>query len=117
MEVVRSRIGPGGGQAGSGEVRSFAERASKEIAAASQLTDAALALVDAVLRAEAAGSLRSATGHGVPSGIELMIYGDGAPSFVSGVSYLAKAIGVRVEQRGQSVILRVLPEDKSHSKN
>jgi signal transduction histidine kinase len=110
VEVVRSRSE---GAKGSAEVRSFAERASREVSNASRLADATLALVDGVLKAAAAGSLR----HGAASEIEVMIYGDGAPTFVSSVRPLAEAIGVRVEERGPSVILKVLPEDRSHSEN
>jgi hypothetical protein len=110
VEVVRSRSE---GAKGSAEVRSFAERASREVSNASRLADATLALVDGVLKAAAAGSLR----HGAASEIEVMIYGDGAPIFVSNIRPLAEAIGVRVEERGPSVILKVLPEDRSHSEN
>lgn len=110
VEVVRSRSE---GTKGSAEVRSFAERASREVSNASRLADATLALVDGVLKAAAAGSLR----HGAASEIEVMIYGEGAPIFVSSVGPIAEAIGVRVEERGRSVILKVLPEDRSHSEN
>jgi signal transduction histidine kinase len=114
VEVVRSRSG---GNKVSEEVVSFAERASREVSNASRLADSTLALVDAVLKAAAAGALRSTPGHGAASEIEVMIYGDGAPVLVSSVKPIAEAIGVRVEERGQSVILRVLPEDRSHSEN
>jgi hypothetical protein len=110
IEVVRGRSG---GNKVSEEIVSFAERASREVSNASRLADATLALVDGVLKAAAAGSLR----HGAASEIEVMIYGDGAPVFVSSVKPLAEAIGVRVEERGRSVILKVLPEDRSHSEN
>jgi DNA-binding transcriptional ArsR family regulator len=110
IEVVRSRSE---GAKGSAEVSSFAERASREVANASRLADATLALVDGVLKAAAAGSLR----HGAASEIDVMIYGDGASSFMSSIGPLAEAIGVRVEERGRSVILRILPEDTSHSEN
>ena len=46
-----------------------------------------------------------------------MIYGDGSQALVADIERLASLIGVSVEQRGQSVILRVLPEEKSHSKD
>jgi signal transduction histidine kinase len=110
VEVVRSRSE---GAKDSAEVRSFAERASREVTNASRLADATLALVDGVLKAAAAGALR----HGAASEIEVMIYGGGAPIFVASVRPLAEAIGVRVEEKGQSVILKVLPEDRSHSEN
>lgn len=114
VEVVRSRNGRDGA---SGEVGSFAQRAATDVAKASALTNGALALIDAVLAAAAAGSLRSGSGYGDASEIEVMIYGDRAPDFVSDIGRLAEEIGVSVEPRGQSVILRVLPEDRSHSQN
>jgi hypothetical protein len=46
-----------------------------------------------------------------------MIYGDGAARLVSDIERLASLIGVSVEQQGERVILRVLPEGKSHSKD
>ncbi len=114
VEVVRSRNGRDGA---SGEVGSFAQRAATDVAKASALTNGALALIDAVLAAAAAGSLRSGSGYGDASEIEVMIYGDRTPDFVSDIGRLAEEIGVSVEPRGQSVILRVLPEDRSHSQN
>jgi len=113
VEVVRSR----NGRQGDGvEVNAFAERAAADVSKASSLTNAVLAVVGAVLAALAKGGVTS-PGHGDPSEIEVMIYGDRAAIFVSEIAHLAKEIGVSVEQRGQSVILRVLPEDKSHSQN
>ena len=98
------------------EVSSFAERAAADVAKASSLTNGILALVNAVLAAPPKGGVPG-LGHGGASEIEVMIYGDRAPVFVSDIAHLAQEIGVSVEQRGQSVILRVLPEDKSHSQN
>jgi hypothetical protein len=114
VEVVRSRKGRVGAAE---EVGSFAERAAREVAAASALTNGALVLVDAVLKAAELGSLRAIAGNGAASEIEVMIYGDGAPIFVSDIARLAEGVGVVVEQRGQSVILRVLPEEKNHSQS
>lgn len=112
VEVVRSRKGrQGAGE----EVNSFAERAAADVAKASSLTNGVLALVNAILAAPKAGF--TPLGHGDASEIEVMIYGDRTPGFVSDIAHLAREIGVSVEQRGQSVILRVLPEDKSHSQN
>lgn len=113
VEVVRSRHGR---QSAGNEVSSFAERAVADVAKATALTNAVLAVVGAVLAALSRGGVNSA-GHGDPSEIEVMIYGGRAPVFVSEIAPLAEEIGVSVEQRGQSVILRVLPEDKSHSQN
>lgn len=112
VEVVRSRTER---QAEDG-VDSFAERAVADVAKASSLTNGALAVVGAVLAALAKDGVTT-RGHGDISEIEVMIYGDRASIFVSDTAHLAGEIGVSVEQRGQSVILRVLPEDKSHSQN
>jgi hypothetical protein len=95
---------------------SFAARASAQVEEASALTDGLLALVSSVVAAQAAGTLREAGEHGAGSRIELMIYGDAAPSVVSDIERLASRIGVRVEQHGRNVILTILPEGKSHSK-
>jgi len=110
--VVRSRKAKEGA---AGEVGSFAERAARDVAKASSLTNGALALVDAVLTASSKAGLK-AFAHGDATEIEVMIYGDRAPTFVSDFGPLAEEINVSVEQRGQAVILRVLPEDRSHSK-
>ena len=113
VEVVRSRTER---QGAGDEVAPFAERAAADVVKASSLTNGVLAVIGAVLAALARGGVNSA-GHGDPSEIEVMIYGGRAPGFVSEIAQLAQEIGVSVEQRGQSVILRVLPEDKSHSQN
>jgi hypothetical protein len=112
VEVVRSRTER---HAGDG-ANSFAERAVADVAKASSLTNGVLAVVGAVLAALAKGGVTT-PGHSDISEIEVMIYGDRAAIFVSDTAHLAREIGVSVEQRGQSVILRVLPEDKSHSQN
>jgi hypothetical protein len=113
VEVVRSRNGraPEGA-----EVNPFAERAAAGVVKATSLTNGVLTVVGAVVAALAKGGL-STPGHGDISEIEVMIYGGRAPIFVSEIAHLAQDIGVSVEQRGESVILRVLPEDKSHSQN
>ena len=113
VEVVRSRSGREGG---TGDVASFAGRASAQVEEASALADGLLALVNSVLAAQAGGTLKEA-GHGAGSRIELMIYGDAAPSIVSDIERLASRIGVAVEQHGPNVILTVLREGKSHSKD
>ena len=112
VEVVKSRKGRDGA---GGEVASFADRAAIDVGRASAFTNGVLSLVDEVLAAVSRGGLRSSR-HGDASEIELMIYGDRAPAFVSGIAPIADEIGISVEQRGESVILRVLPEDRSHSK-
>ena len=113
VEVVRSRNGR---EAAGVEVNAFAERAAADVAKANTLTNGLLAIIGAVLGAMARGGV-TASGRSDISEIEVMIYGDRAPNFVSDVAHLARDIGLSVEQRGQSVILRVLPEDKSHSQN
>jgi hypothetical protein len=113
VEVVRSRAGREGPP---GELASFANRASAQVQEASALTDGLLALVSSVMAAQSAGTLKE-TGHGAGSRIELMIYGDGAAAVVSDIERLASRIGVSVEQHGPSVILTILREGKSHSKD
>lgn len=113
VEVVRSRSGRDGP---GGEVSSFAERAAINVAKAGSLTNGVLAVVGAVLAAMTKGGVTT-TAHGDIREIEVMIYGGRAPIFVSEIAPLAEDIRVSVEQRGQSVILRVLPEDESHSQN
>jgi hypothetical protein len=113
VEVVRSRAGHRPAE----ELTSFAERASGQVDEASKLTEGLLALVSSVLAAQAAGTLKEPGGHGAGSRIELMIYGDAAAAVVSDIGYLASRIGVGVEQHGPSVILTILPEGKSHSKD
>jgi signal transduction histidine kinase len=116
VEVVRSRAGRRG-SADAGEQTSFAERASAQVEEASKLTDGLLALVSSVLAAQAAGTLKEPGGHSAGSQIELMIYGDAAAAVVADIERLASRIGVGVEQHGRSVILTILPEEKSHSKD
>jgi hypothetical protein len=114
VEVVRSRVGRQG--VTKEDLSSFAERASSQIAEASALNDGLLALIGAALAAQVKGTLKSGTGHGAGSRIELMIYGDGAAAVVSDIERLASRIEAVVEQHGQRVILTVLPEGESHSK-
>ena len=114
VEVVRSQIERGGATK---EVGSFAERASRDVTRANALANATLAIVDAVLKSAAEGTIRAESGYGAASEIEVMIYGDGVAAFVSDVRHLVEGIGVGVEERDQSVILRVFPEDRDHSKN
>jgi hypothetical protein len=85
---------------------------------ASALADGLLALVGPLLASSTPGTLTAAGGgHGGGSRIELMIYGDGAAAVVSDIERLASRVGVAVEQHGRSVILTILPEGKSHSKD
>ena len=114
VEVVRSRADREGSPK---ELASFAERASAQVGEASALTDGLLAFVGAVLAAHSGGTLKTSGTGGAGSRIELMIYGDRAASTVSDIERLTSRIGVGVEQDGQSVILRVLPQGKNHSKD
>jgi len=99
------------------ELTPFAERAMIQVGEASALSDGLVALVNSVLAAQAAATLKSRVRHGAGSRIELMIYGDAAPALVSDIERLASRIGVAVEQQGQRVILTILPEGKRHSKD
>jgi len=112
-EVVRSRLAR---DAPPKDVAAFAERAAAQMGEASSLTDGLLALVGAMVAPNADPSVARPT-HGGESRIELMIYGDAAAAIVSDIERLASRIGVGVEQHGQSVILTILPEGKSHSKD
>jgi hypothetical protein len=114
VEVVRSRSERTGSTK---ELASFAERAGQQIGMATALSDGVVSLLSALITAAADGSLKSPAGNGVESQIELMIYGDGAATLLSGIERLASAIDVHVERRGERVILKVLPEGKSHSKD
>lgn len=111
LEVVRSRCSR---NAAGPDVLSFAERAQRQLAAATVLTNGLLALVD-----------NAATGRIKPradaadkdvQGVELAPTGD-ASVFLSDIQQLTSAIGVSVEQRGANVILKVLPEGQSYSKD
>ncbi len=114
IEVVRSRSERGGSAQ---ELTSFAERARLQAGVATALSDGLLALMGTVLASAADGTLRSVPGRGAETQTELMIYGDGAARLLSDIERLASLIGVSVEQQGERVILRVLPEGKSHSKD
>ncbi|HKC82178.1 MAG TPA: hypothetical protein VKB91_13360 [Gemmatimonadaceae bacterium] len=113
VEVVRSRSARDGSAK---ELTAFADRASAQVGEASALTDGLIALVGSVLSAQAAGTLKSTGGHGSGAAVEFSIHGDAAPVVVSDIERLASRIAVGVEQHGPRVILRILPEGKSHSK-
>ena len=114
VDVVRSRADREGSPK---ELASFAERASAQVGEASALADGLLAVVGSVLAAQAAGTLRTTGDGGAGSRIELMIYGERSAGLVSDIERLTSRIGVGVEQHGQRVILTILPEGKSHSKD
>jgi hypothetical protein len=114
VEVVRTRSAREGSPL---ELASFAERASAQVGEASALTDGLLAVVDSVMAAQAEGALNTTGDGGAGSRIELMIYGERAAGVVSDIERLASRIGVAVEEHGPRVILTILPEGKSHSKD
>jgi signal transduction histidine kinase len=114
VEVVRSRSSREGSTA---ELASFAERASAQVSEASALTDGLLALINSVLAAQAAGTLKPGGKRGAGSRVELTIYGESSAVLVSDIERLASRTAVVIEQQGQSVILTVLPQGKSHSKD
>lgn len=114
LEVVRSRLERG---LPATELSSFADRARLQVGVATTLGDGLLGLINSVLAALADGTLRTASGHGAGNQIELMIYGDRGAVVLSDIERLASLIGVSVEQHDQRVILKVLPEGKSHSKD
>lgn len=113
VEVVRSRSE----REKAGDLVSFAERAASQVEEATALADGLLAFTASVLAALAEGTLRNAAGHGAGTGIELMIYGERVAGVVSDIERLASRVGVGVEQHGHRVILSILPEGKSHSKD
>jgi hypothetical protein len=115
VEVVRSRSGREGGA--SEELGSFAERASAQVSEASALTDGLLAVVGCVLAAQADGTLKTTSGRGPGTRIELAIHAESRAGLVSDIERLASRIGVAVEEHGPRVILTILPEGKSHSKD
>ena len=114
VEVVRSRADREGSPK---DLASFAERASAQVGEASALTDGLLAFVGSVLGAQAAGTLKTTGDGGAGSRIELMIYGDRSAGVVSDIERLTSRVGAGVEQHGQRVILTILPQGKSHSKD
>jgi hypothetical protein len=112
VEVVRSRVGRG---SGSTDIDTFAARASTQVNVASALADGLLALLRVSLSAQAEGTLKTATSGG-GSQMELMIYGDEAATFLSDIKLFAESIGLSTKSGERGVILTVLPQDLSHSK-
>jgi hypothetical protein len=112
-EVVRSRAVRM--EEGS-EIVPFAERAVLQVGVANALTEGLLALMGAVVAAQADGTLRFMPGHGGGSQIELMIYGEKADAVVFAIKRFAQMIGVTVEHSGERVILTLSPEGRTNSK-
>jgi hypothetical protein len=112
VEVVKSRVGRG---SGSTDVDTFATRASSQVNVASAIIEGLLAVLRVTLSAQADGTLKTTT-SGAGSQIELMIYGDEATSFVSDIKLFAERVGLSIKTGERGVILTVLPQDLSHSK-
>ena len=93
---------------------SFADRARLQVSAATALTNGLLALVNATLADPAHAELNADPKAG--DSVELLLNRD-ASAFMSDIELLARAVDISVEQRGANVILRVLPEGQSHSKD
>lgn len=110
LEVVRSRCSR---DPISAEVVSFADRARLQIAEATVLTNGLLALVGAAVVGRTAAEEKAAKKGSTSA--EFTLNPD-ASAGMSDIQHLARAIGVKVEQRGSNVILQVLPEGQSHSK-
>ena len=118
LEVVSSRLV---GETTSKEVVSFADRARLQASAATVLAHGVLSLASSVLAVVGEGTLKSfpykASDGTVQTRTELLIHGQQAATFLADIERLARAVDVSVEQRGSRVILKVLPEGKSHSKD
>jgi hypothetical protein len=118
LEVVGSRLGR---DIPAKEVASFADRARLQASAATVLAQGILSLTTSVLAAVGEGTLKSfpykASDGTVQTRTELLIHGPQAATFFTDIERLAKAVDVSVEQRGSRVILKVLPEGNSHSKD
>ena len=112
LEVVRTRVSR---EQTSAEVLSFADRARVQVQAATTLTNGLLAVIGAAV----AGSAPAAPGKSTAKSgeaRELALNAD-LSAVLADIEQLASAIGVSIEQRGGNVILKVLPEGHSHSKD
>jgi len=85
-----------------------------QVSAATALTNGLLALVNAALPAQPDAKVDRDAEAG--DSLELLLNRD-ASAFLSDIDLLARAIGISAEQRGLNVILKVLPEGQSHSKD
>jgi len=112
LEVVRSRVSR---DQPSADVVSFADRARLQVHAATVLTNGLLAIVGAAVAASDQPTGRTA-GKKSAEGGQLALNGDLAAARAD-IEQLASAIGVSIEERGGNVILKVLPEGQSHSKD
>lgn len=98
----------------SAEVVSFADRARLQIAEATVLTNGLLALVAAAVAGRTDAREKAPDKGGISAAFTL---NPDASAVMSDIQQLASAIGVTVEERGSNVILHVLPEGPSHSKD
>jgi hypothetical protein len=113
VEVVRSRLSR---DPAPGDTIPFAERAILNLTAASVLTNGLLALTNATLAGGAEPVAQKAKKAPVSGGSVELTLGN-ASAVLADIRRLAAAIDVSVEERGANVILRVLPEGQSHSKD
>ena len=111
VEVVRSKSTR---TPGASDVTTFAERAILNVSAASVLTNGLLALTNASLGRPGAGQ-KAKKAPVAEGSVELSLADPSA--VLSDIRRLAAAIDVSVEERGTNVILKVLPEGQSHSKD
>jgi hypothetical protein len=111
LEVVRSRCSR---EPKSEDVLPFADRARLQVHAATVLTNGLLAVVGAAVKGQGDPKAKPSKKSG-GSG-ELTLNGD-LSAVLSDIEQLAGAIGVSIEQTGANVILKVLPEGQSHSKD
>lgn len=111
LEVVRSRVSR---EHASADVLSFADRARLQVQAATTLTNGLLAVMGAAVAPSAGASGKPPAKSG--EGGELALNAD-LSAALADIEQLASAIGVSIEQRDGNVILKVLPEGQSHSKD
>jgi hypothetical protein len=109
LEVVRSRVSR---DQASAEVLSFADRARQQIQTATVMTNGLLAIVGAAVGAADPGGKAVRKGQGG----EIALNAD-LSAALGDIEQLASAIGVSIEEHGGNVILKVLPEGQSHSKD
>ena len=112
VEVVRSRLSR---DPASCDTVPFAERAVLNVSAASVLTNGLLALTNAALASGTQTAGEEGKKEPVTGSVELKL--GNASAVLSDIRRLAAAIDVSVEEHGANVILKVLPEGQSHSKD
>ena len=113
VEVVRSRLSR---DPAAGDTIPFAERAILNLSAASVLTNGLLALTNAALVGGGDPVAQKGKKPSAPGGSVELTLGN-ASAVLADIRRLAAAIDVSVEEHGANVILNVLPEGQSHSKD